>query len=125
MNGSTKAVLVVEDDADLRQTLTMVVKRGGYVVAEAGNGLEAQQYLQSAAVPCLILLDLMMPVMNGWDFLAWLESQQEPLSSVKVVIMSGAHHDTLETAMKAHKAVALIEKPVKLAELLNTVSQFC
>src|ERR1044071_1184503 len=70
-------ILVVEDDSAIREVLTDVLESEGYQVLNAANGREAIQLLRSSTLPCLILLDLMMPVMNGWQFRD--EQRQDPL----------------------------------------------
>src|SRR5688572_11356455 len=63
-------VLVVEDDREQRETLCAMLDLEGFRHAEAANGREALDYLEGFPAPCLVLLDLDMPVMNGWDFRA-------------------------------------------------------
>jgi CheY-like chemotaxis protein len=120
---TARTVMVVEDEPDLREIVREVIEAEGYSVTEAANGKEAQQHLRSVGPPSLILLDLMMPVMNGWDFLAWLRSQPEPLASVHVVVVSAASPDRLES-VKSYDAVALVRKPLSVDQLLRTVSRF-
>src|SRR5690606_16492213 len=66
----TRAMLVVEADVDVRETLEDILESEGYTVTTAANGQEALERLSGAALPCVVLLDLMMPVMNGREFLA-------------------------------------------------------
>src|SRR6266446_9079911 len=67
----TKSILIVEDDADVRGALSAVLEGEGYRVVEAAHGQEALQHLRADARGfCMILLDLWMPVMNGWEFRA-------------------------------------------------------
>ncbi|MEO7092000.1 MAG: response regulator, partial [Polyangiales bacterium] len=74
---SPKSVLVIEDDVDIREALMGILRDEGYLADGAGNGLEGLDHLraQGGVRPGLILLDLMMPVMNGWQFRA--EQQQD------------------------------------------------
>jgi CheY-like chemotaxis protein len=117
-------VLLVEDERDLRELEREVIEELGYTVAEAANGKEAQDFLRSAGRPSLIVLDLMMPVMNGWEFLAWLRSQPEPLASAPVVIVSAAESDRIQVVTRTYNAVASIRKPLGVEELVGTVSRF-
>lgn len=64
----TKQILVVEDDTSIRELLVELLESEGYVVSSAVNGLEGIKYLQSQQTPDLILIDLMMPVMDGYSF---------------------------------------------------------
>ncbi len=63
-------LLLVEDDETLRESLRETLEDYGFSVDEAEHGRAALEYLRSHASPCLVLLDLMMPVMNGWEFMA-------------------------------------------------------
>ena len=116
------SVLIVEDDRDVREALVDVLEEEGIIVASAVNGSEALAYLRNAAVlPKLILLDLMMPVMDGREF----RSEQVKVlefAAVPVVVMTAAgnfDHD----AMRSTVAGAL-KKPLHLVELLSLVQRF-
>ena len=89
-----KTVLVVDDDGDARGLLTAVLEGAEYDVLQAGNGAEALRVLSSNADRCnIILLDLMMPVMNGWDFRRK-QRESVDLAGIPVLLMSaGAHMD--------------------------------
>src|SRR5882724_6348202 len=81
-------ILIVEDETDIRFIVTEILADEGYAVAGVANGLEALTYLrQHDDQPCLILLDLGMPVMSGWEFRA--EQQRDPaLATIPVIVMS-------------------------------------
>jgi len=69
-SGETRpTILLVDDNVDVREALRFVIESGGYAVAEAWNGQEALRYLHGNGPPRLILLDLKMPIMDGWTFL--------------------------------------------------------
>ncbi len=115
-------VLVVEDDETVRETLCMVLEDEGYDVESAANGQEALRHLRSAPPPCLILLDLMMPVMSGWEFR--LQQRQDPtLSSIPVVVVSAVTNGV--DPVGALDAIAYFKKPVDLDALLSTVASHC
>ncbi|HYF50788.1 MAG TPA: response regulator [Planctomycetota bacterium] len=119
---SIKRVLIVEDDLDIRDVLTQVLEYEGYEVATAGNGREALDYLRSHPKPGLILLDLMMPVMDGWQFRA--EQQKTPeLANIPVVILS-ADGNAYQKASTV-RAAGFLKKPVELETLLETVGRNC
>src|SRR5438445_696734 len=85
--GAERDVLLVDDDFEICDTLSQLLQDEGYSVATASNGLEALHYLRGATLPRLILLDLMMPVMNGWQFRH--EQQRDPeLASIPLVVLS-------------------------------------
>jgi len=110
-----KHILVVDDDADLAEVLDRVLEKSGYVVTWAKNGEEALSYLRRREPLDVVLLDLMMPVMNGWEFRA--EQLKDPrLSEIPVVVFSG--HGKLDQNALAIGAVANLRKPIGLDELL-------
>ncbi|MBI4510960.1 MAG: response regulator [Deltaproteobacteria bacterium] len=115
-------VLVIDDDLDIRETLATVLAEEGYAVASAANGEEALGYLARAPAPRLILLDLMMPVMNGWQFCARQRELPE-LASIPVVIISA--DGNLQNHVKEIKACSFLKKPIHLNELLDIVGRFC
>src|SRR3954470_23175677 len=82
-------VLVVDDDQDIREALCDLLADAGYRAASVANGKEALIYLKSGELPCVILLDLMMPVMDGWEFRR--QQQGDPrLSKIPVVVITAA-----------------------------------
>jgi len=118
-----RTVLVVEDDHDVREAIAEVLADSRYVTLHAANGAEALQRLRSAVVrPCVILLDVMMPTMDGWQFRA--EQQRDPsVKDIPVVVLS-AHADVGDTAAKM-AAAGYLTKPVALENLLHVVDRFC
>ena len=117
-----RRVLIVEDDLDIRDVLTQVLEYEGYEVAAAGNGREALDYLRSHEKPGLILLDLMMPVMDGWQFRNE-QQQDEALNSIPVVILSADGNAYQKAAVI--RAAGYLRKPVELETLLDTVNRHC
>jgi CheY-like chemotaxis protein len=113
-------VLIVEDDADLRDMMAQLLMLEGYQTETASNGREALQYLENGDRPDLILLDLMMPIMDGWEFRR--RQMGDPrLSSVPVVVLS---------ALDPSRAVdlngaAFLKKPLDFDRLLELVRRFC
>jgi CheY-like chemotaxis protein len=114
-------VMIVEDDADLRDTLAEVLRYRGYRVAVASNGAEAKDYLAENQPPGVILLDLMMPVMDGWEFRNSLLADPV-LSRIPIILLSGAG-DLLQHA-RGLSAVACLAKPVKLKDVVTVVNAF-
>src|ERR687883_395668 len=109
-------LLFVEDAPALRGPLTALLELEGYRVGWAANGREALEYVRRGDRPDLILLDLMLPGMDGRQFRR--EAQRDPaLASIPVVVVSGAG-DLAQTAA-ALGAAAYLEKPVVLAELVE------
>jgi CheY-like chemotaxis protein len=118
-----QSILIVEDDTNARETLGDILQNEGYSTAYAVNGQEALAYLQSERpLPCLILLDLRMPVMDGWEFRKQ-QKQDAALASVPVVVMTGVN-DTEEEAL-AVDAVHYFVKPYDLKALLSVIARYC
>lgn len=116
------AILIVEDDADTRDSVRELLEAAGYAVATAATGMEGLRYLQSQPPPCLILLDLMMPMGNGWVFR--LEQQRDPaLAKIPVVIWSGVH-DPAPVASYL-RAAGFLTKPLDVARLFEQVQRYC
>jgi CheY-like chemotaxis protein len=115
-------VLVVEDDEDIRETLVEILEDEGYHATGAANGRDALERLRSAAFPHLILLDLMMPVMNGWEFRS--EQQRDPvLAAIPVVVVSGV--DNVPEKAASLDAAAYLAKPIEIKTLLDLVQRYC
>jgi CheY-like chemotaxis protein len=115
-------ILIVEDDYDIREALTEILEGEGYPVRVATNGLEALGVIDGAAAPCLILLDLMMPVMNGWQFRG--EQLRRPrVAGVPVVVISANSGLLQKTASLG--AAAVLRKPISIDVLLETIKTHC
>jgi CheY-like chemotaxis protein len=115
-------LLVVEDDHELCETWAAVLEGEGYHVATASNGQEALDYLRSAPPPGLILLDLIMPVMDGWEFRQ--QQQQDPvLADIPVLIVTGGRVPKHRRSMV--DAAGYLLKPVDHRTLLDAVARYC
>ena len=115
------SVLVIDDDEDLRTIIQDVLEDQGFAVATAANGREAlDMLLRGEAEPALILLDLTMPVMDGWAFRR--EQQQVPrLAQIPVVLFSG--DPDVDHAALSLNAAATMTKPLRLDGLVTLVDQ--
>jgi CheY-like chemotaxis protein len=112
-------VLVVEDDAGIRESVCQILEDEGFPTVSACNGKEALATLRTLEpLPRLILLDLMMPIMNGWEFYE-LISRDKSVSSIPVVVMSAQETDTYAGSLR------LLRKPLALDQLLLTVNEIC
>lgn len=111
-------VLVVEDDVDIREMLGELLEDEGYETALAKDGEEALELLSTIPRPCLVLADLVMPVMDGWNLLKAL-SLDDRFATIPVVIMSGANKTTFPTQMP------VLKKPADTAILLEIVHEHC
>jgi two-component system, chemotaxis family, chemotaxis protein CheY len=118
-----RTVLVIEDDGDIRETIRELLEERNYRTLLAPNGAAGLQELRGVGrKPCLILLDVMMPVMDGRTFRA--QQQIDPsLNHIPVVVLS-AQADASAAATEM-KAAGFLKKPIDLATLLETVDHFC
>jgi CheY-like chemotaxis protein len=119
-----RQILLVDDDPDICETLTEILADDGYRVVTARNGREAIEHLRRhpKEPPGLILLDLMMPVMSGMDFLTAL--RQDPgLPSVPVVVLSS--NTGLCGSDYRRDVLLYLSKPIDVPRLLETVQTWC
>ncbi len=113
-------VLIVEDDADLRDMMAQLLSLEGFQTATVANGREALEYLHRRESPDVILLDLMMPVMDGWEFRR-LQQADPALARVPVIVLSAL--DQSRTAEV--NASAFLKKPLDFDKLLQLVRSYC
>jgi CheY-like chemotaxis protein len=121
--GSTMTILIVEDEPPIRDVLSEILEDEGYSVTTVSNGMEALTYLrQQADRPSLILLDLGMPVMTGWEFREE-QLRDATLKDIPVVVMSA----TIDLQSKAATlgVADCLDKPIAINTLLCTVEQYC
>jgi CheY-like chemotaxis protein len=111
-------VLVVEDHKDSREMLEELLTEEGFTVETAVNGLQALERLLCPPRPDVVLLDLMMPVMTGWDLMARV-AEEPALWGLPVIVISGAG----STRPLPHGIVASIPKPVDLPLLMETLAR--
>jgi CheY-like chemotaxis protein len=115
------SVLIVEDDDDVRGALVAYLEAEGYSVLEAADGADALRVLRGGTV-CLVLLDLWMPNMNGWEFRA-AQAKEPAVADVPVVVISADHAAAKKAATLG--VVASMTKPVELPQLLDYVARYC
>jgi CheY-like chemotaxis protein len=113
-------VFIVEDDLDTREMLGRFLELEGYRVESAENGKLALERLGAGVGACVILLDLMMPVMDGWQFRQE-QARNAALADIPVIVVSAAGRERIQKI----DADAYLSKPVDLEELLGCVTQFC
>jgi CheY-like chemotaxis protein len=118
-----RGVLIVEDDTDIRETIEQVLADNDVPAIGAENGAVALERLRSdVELPCVILLDMMMPVMDGRTFR--LAQQNDPtLSDIPVVVLT-AHASGERSARELHVA-GFLRKPVDLQTLLEVIRRYC
>ena len=116
-NGIAK-LLIVEDDECSRAALGDIFDFEGYPVALCSNGAEALDYLRSRPLPLLIILDLQMPVMNGWQFHDECKKDAHLAVLPMVVISAFPSPGNLEVD-------AVVQKPIDIERLLDLVRCYC
>ena len=115
-------VLLVDDHEEARDALAMLLKNEGFAVREASDGQEALDALYDGPRPCLVVLDLMMPGMDGWEFRR--RQLRSPLfARIPTVVLSG--HANLSAAATGLSAHEILAKPVVLGRLLELVRDYC
>jgi len=112
-------VLIVDDQALFRRSIQDRLRSDGYDVVAAENGFEALELLQGTDGPCVVLLDLMMPVMNGVEFLQTLDKRGEG-SNVRVMLVSG-NGVVDRVALDSKRVVARLQKPLEMNELRSAL----
>jgi CheY-like chemotaxis protein len=115
------SVMIVEDDRDTREMLARFLELEGFDVREAANGQLALEALREDAATCVILLDLMMPVMNGWQFRK-AQTSDPSLSKIPVVVVTAAG---ARDQVPAIEADGWLSKPVDFDRLLATIDPLC
>lgn len=109
-------VLVVEDEAPARAGMELLLRGAGYEAVGAPNGQEALDMLRSGVRPRVILLDLLMPVMDGWTFRR--EQLRDPqLAHIPVIVLSALHHGWVEGIPPT------LPKPIDVGRLLNEIEE--
>jgi DNA-binding response OmpR family regulator len=114
-----KEVLVVDDDLDMAEAMLLVLDAAGYAARSAHNGKQALEEV-AAQMPSLILLDMLMPVMNGWQFARELHARYG--HAVPIVVVSAAEH--VRARSEEIDADDVLSKPFDMNELLKIVQRY-
>ena len=114
----THTVLVVEDEEELREMMRDALEQNGYAVVTAAHGQEALSKLAAIDHLCLVILDLLMPVMDGWDFVGQMR-QHSQLASVPVVVHTSA------PGQAPAGVTRVLQKPLMFDRLLSIVREYC
>jgi CheY-like chemotaxis protein len=118
----SQRILIVDDDEDIRETLIEVVQDSGYEAVGAAHGRDALDRLRDGGPrPCVILLDLMMPVMDGWQFREAQRNDPE-LAGIPVVVISAYRHRPSVTELDAAE---YLNKPVQVDSLIEALRRHC
>jgi len=111
------SILIVDDEKDVRDSLQELLEYEGYAVQTAANGAEALELLQGSELPCVMILDLIMPVVSGNDVYARMQNDSR-LARVPVIISSS-------DPSRAPSGVLIMKKPWNLRRLLGTIRDHC
>ena len=114
-----RSILIVEDDKWVREVLSLALQIEGYDVETAVNGKDGLEVLERMEQPCLVLLDLMMPVMNGWKFAEAVKANAL-FAQIPIIVFS-AYPDKAKTI----KSNAFLKKPVDMNHLFKVVKENC
>jgi two-component system, OmpR family, response regulator AdeR len=117
-----RLVLIVEDDEDLAVSMSDVLEAEGYATAVASDGRKALDDLEARIRPDLILLDLTMPLMDGWSFRAE-QAKRTEIASIPVVVVTADGHAPAKA--QALRADGYLAKPVTIERLLEEVDRLC
>lgn len=115
-------ILLVEDDKYIRESLDEFLTEEGFEVVPSANGLDAYTRLKSGMKPNLILLDLMMPLMDGFQFRE-MQLGTDDLSKIPVVVMSA--YGDFEKNKEKLGVEAYLKKPLDIEEVLSTIHKWC
>jgi CheY-like chemotaxis protein len=113
-----RAILIVDDEADFVASLVEFLEDEGYAVRTAANGPEALEQLNSGPPPCLVILDLRMPVMSGNEVYAAMQKRPE-LASIPILVSSSLD------ASRAPAGALFMRKPIKPERMLDVIRRFC
>jgi two-component system chemotaxis response regulator CheY len=113
-----RPILVIEDDEDIRDFVSAFLDTSGYTVVVAANGSVALEIIDRAP-PRAILLDMKMPVMDGWEFARQYHQQSEP--QAPIIVMTAAHDGNVRAAEVG--AIGMLSKPFDLVDLLRAVER--
>ena len=118
-----RVIMIVDDDVAIGESLTEILTDHDYRPITAANGREAIEHLKTAAQkPCVILLDIMMPVMDGWEFRA-LQQEDPDLRAIPVIVLTA--HANLDETATGMRAQGCLKKPATVGALLSAVERFC
>lgn len=122
MAAETHTILLVDDNRDVLDSLAQLLEAQGYTTDVAENGQEALEKLHEGRPPCLVVTDLRMPVMSGWELRDEMKKDQE-LADLPVVVVSANPMTQIDE--KRLDAVACLQKPLDFMQLLRVLNKYC
>ena len=118
----TATILLIEDDEPIRDSLLELLTSEGYIVNPAANGAEALKTIRNGQVPHLILLDLMMPEMDGFQFRT-IQLADDRIAGIPVVVMSA--YGDVDKNRETLRVQAYLKKPIDIEETLDVIKRWC
>lgn len=121
-----RPILLIEDDPDIRDSVREFLESEGYNVVTAENGKIGLEKLHEIEHPCLILLDLFMPVMDGHEFLMHLKAENaDMVASLPIIVVTAAPQPKRVLGETSERPVAFVKKPIELGPFLKMVEKHC
>jgi CheY-like chemotaxis protein len=115
-------ILLIDDDGDVREAIALFLRKRGFNVRTADHGLDALRKLQQEGLPSVIIVDLMMPIMDGWEFMKR-QRRDWRLCTIPTIVISGVpSHDPRCLEMPI---VRLLPKPYTLDQLMAAIEAEC
>ena len=118
MEGTRPSVLLVEDDAEVRSSVAEILELEGFAVDTAIHGQQALDKLRAGAAPCVLLLDLMMPVMNGLELLEHLREEAELRTPPVIVLSANRGYEAEDLGV-----AAIVRKPFDVDALVGNIAR--
>ncbi len=112
-------VMIVDDNQDIRALIRQALQFEGYDVVQAENGDVARRRLVAGEKPHVVLLDMMMPVMDGKQFLEW-KNQQPDWANIPVIVISALAGDTTLTGIRGY-----LRKPIDIDDMMDMIQKNC
>jgi CheY-like chemotaxis protein len=119
---AVKTILIVDDELDVREALAGALEVNGYTIITAANGEEALKALAKVQKPDLVFLDLMMPVMDGFEFMK-ARNLIPGIMAVPIIVISAGR--VIDSKIAGFSAEGYLEKPIDLTKLLQTAERYC
>lgn len=125
-----KRILIIEDNKEIQSSLKLALTSEGFIVSTANNGKEGMEELEHMLSPCVIILDLMMPIMNGWEFLDKLNALNT-FSKIPIIILSAladkssSLKDSLGDKSLNLNIQEFFQKPIDLNSFLDSIHKNC
>jgi two-component system alkaline phosphatase synthesis response regulator PhoP len=117
-------VLLVEDESEALQALTTRIRQEGYAVSGAGDGRSALSLLRHGGSPSLVITDLIMPGMDGWELCREIQ-KDEALRHVPIAVLTGIAVETWRDLPARANDAGYLDKPVRVDALLDLIASYC